>query len=167
VLTVTKPVGGRVRHHVAANGIVTLSRALLDQDVVSTRFPAGVTVLGVLVDRPDQCAVTSDSVTINADGAAISHGPLQVVAGNRVLFLYDLASMKDAVGPDSESAPVDASVGLRSGLGMAGVVAGFGTAAGWAASLAGSTLTQLVPAEHLTTHGAVRARLIELAVARG
>jgi hypothetical protein len=167
VLTVTKPVGGRVRHHVAANGIVTLSRALLDQDVVSTRFPAGVTVLGVLVDRPDQSAVTSDSVTITTDGAAIAHGPLQVVAGNRVLFLYDLASMKDAVGPDSESAPVDASVGLRSGLAMAGVVAGFGTAAGWAASLAGSTLTQLVPAEHLTTHGAVRARLIELEVARG
>lgn len=165
VLTLTAPVGARVRGHVAANGAVRLSRAMLDQQVVTTRFPAGVTVLGVVVDRPSAAAITKDVVTIATDGAGVTGGPVQVVSGNRVLFLYDLAVTDTPAG--APAAAVDASVGLRAGLAMSGVVAGHGTAAEWAASLAGSTLTQLVPAEHLTAHGAVHAQLIATEVTGG
>jgi hypothetical protein len=161
VLSLSRPAGLRVRGHLAATGVIPLSRAMLDQEVVRTVFPAATGVAGVLVDRPDPGALASDAVLIHTDHRPVTGLPVQVAAGNRTLFLYDLAPSPDRADT------VGVTVGLRAGLAMAGVVGAPGTAAAWAATLAGSTLHQLVPDEHLTPEGELRVRLVPSEVHNG
>ena len=162
VLSLSKPTGSSVRGHVAATGVIPLSRALLDQEAVSTEFPAAVSVVGVLVDRPDQGALASDAVIIRTDPTTVTGLPVQVAAGNRTLFLYDLAPATDGAADT-----VTVTVGLLHGLAMAGVVGATGSAAAWAATLAGSTLHQLVPNEALTAEGELGVRLVSREVSNG
>lgn len=152
VLSLSAVVGSWVRGHQHAVGVLPLARALAQQQVANTEFPAGVTMVGVLVDRPDGGVVNPDTVQVNTDGATVSARPVQVVAGNRTLFLYDLA-------PSGEATTVSIAVGLAEGLTLSGVVAARGTASAWAQSVAGTTLQQLVPSEHLSQDGVVTVRL--------
>jgi hypothetical protein len=142
-----------VRAHVAASGALAVSRAMLDQSVVGTELPAHVTVVGVLVDAPTQALLGPDDVVVHVDGATVDPLPVQVAAGRRTLFLYDLTD------PDPDRDEVTISVGVTARAALSGVLGTDGSAAGWAAALAGSTLTQLVPDEHLTPDGSVRVRL--------
>jgi hypothetical protein len=166
VVSLSKPIGASVRGHVAATGVITMSRAMLDQEAVSTELPSAVSVIGVLVDGPNQGAFASDAVIVHTDPGTTSDVPLLVKSGNRTLFLYDVAP-NPARQPNDTGAPVSVSVGLRAGLMMAGVVGAFGTAAAWAATLAGSTLTQLVAGEQLTPDGHLQVRLVRREVGNG
>jgi large repetitive protein len=152
VITLAKPIGSNVRRHIAATGIVALSRATLDQEVVHTQLPATVTVVGVIVDRGTRRDLASADIVIQAEGAQLS-GVRQVEAGSRTAFLYDVK----ADARDAETIAV--TVGLRSGLNLEGVFAGFGTTELWANTLAGTTLTQVVPDEPLSGEGELRVRL--------
>lgn len=166
VVSLSKPTGASVRGHVAAAGIITMSRAMLDQEAVRTELPGTVSVIGVLVDRPDQGVLAADAVIVHTDTGTTSDVPLLVTSGNRTLFIYDVAP--DAAGAVHDpTVPVSVSVGLLAGLSLAGVVGAFGTAAGWAATLAGSTLTQLVAGEQLTPDGDLQVRLARLEVPNG
>jgi hypothetical protein len=166
VVSLSKPTGASVRGHVAAAGIITMSRAMLDQEAVRTELAGTVSVIGVLVDRPDQGVLAADAVIVHTDTGTTSDVPLLVTSGNRTLFIYDVAP--DAAGAVHDpTVPVSVSVGLLAGLSLAGVVGAFGTAAGWAATLAGSTLTQLVAGEQLTPDGDLQVRLARLEVPNG
>ncbi len=156
VVRLAAPIGTRVRAHVAASGITAVSRAMLDQAaVVSTELPAHVTVVGVLRRRADRrrCSAPRTSwctSTARPSTRCRSRSPPAAAP----LFLYDLTD------PDP-----DRRRGSRSASGSPDVPrwpassATDGSAAGWAAALAGTTLTQLVPDEHLTPDGTVRVRL--------
>jgi hypothetical protein len=138
---------------------------MLTQEVVTTRFPTSLSVVGVLVDRDTQAVpAPPDAVIIHIDGATSAPLPLQVAAGNRTVYLYDIViDTADGAQPPSLSV----TVGLRTGLSLAGVLGAPGTASGWAAALAGSTLTQIVPDEQLTADGELRARLQQVEVTHG
>ncbi len=153
VVRLAAPVGTRVRAHVAASGVLAVSRAMVDQAVVGTELPAHVTVVGVLVDAPTQALLGPEDVVVHVDGATLDPLPVQVAAGCRTLFVYDLTD------PDPDRDEVTVSVGVTGRAALAGVLGTDGSAVGWAAELAGSTLTQLVPDEHLTPDGSVRVRL--------
>jgi len=154
VISLAKPIGSNLRRHVAATGIIALSRAMLDQEVVETHLPAAVTVVGVVVDRGARSSMATDDIMIHAAGASLAGAVLQVEAGHRTVFLYDvLAGATDA-------ATISVTAGLRAGLNLAGVFGGFGSAAAWAHALAGTTLTQVVPDEQLSADGAVHVRLV-------
>ncbi|MEV0181704.1 alpha/beta hydrolase [Streptomyces sp. NPDC050625] len=185
VLRLGVPFGPAVRGHVAASGVVPISAAMVQQAVIGTEFPRSVTVAGVLVDNATAAAPGPDEVIVHVDGALAGPLPVQVVAGRRTLYLYDLEPLPDKEhqrddqrdagqsqdGEWVQRAPDPArsadpgvgyllvSAGLTGDARLAGVLAGTGTAAEWAAELAGSTLTQLVPQEHLTPAGALRIRL--------
>src|SRR5260370_3274222 len=88
VLSLSKPAGLRVRGHLAATGVIPLSRAMLDQEVVRTVFPAATGVPGVLVDRPHPRALASDAVLIHPDHRPITGLPVQVAAGNPTPLLF-------------------------------------------------------------------------------
>jgi hypothetical protein len=154
VITLAKPIGSNVRRHVAATGIIELSRAMLDQEVVHTQLPASVTVVGVVVDRGTRSDIASADIVIHAAGATLAESVRQVEAGSRTMFLYDVESE----ARDAETISVTA--GLRAGLNLAGVFGGFGSAEMWANTLAGTTLSQIVPYEQLSGEGELRVRLV-------
>lgn len=154
VITLAKPIGSNVRRHVAATGIIALSRAMLDQEVVHTQLPASVTVVGVVVDRGTRRDIASADIVIHAAGARLAAAVRQIEAGSRTVFLYDVETEAN----DAETISVTA--GLRADLNLAGVFGGFGSAEMWAHTLAGTTLTQVVPDEQLSGHGALRVRLV-------
>ena len=154
VITLAKPIGSSLRRHVAAAGIIALSRAMLDQQVVHTQLPASVDVVGVMVDRGTRRDIASADIVIHTAGAKLAEAVRQVEAGSRTVFLYDVV----AEAEDAETISVTA--GLRDGLNLAGVFGGFGSADAWAHALAGSTLTQVVPDEQLSAEGEVRVRLV-------
>jgi hypothetical protein len=152
VLRLGVPGGPSVRGHVEASGVVPISSALAGQQVTGTELPRSVTVAGVLLDSPTDAMPGPDDILVNVDGATADPHPVQVVAGRRALYLYDVAAVKDA--------PVIViAAGVTGSARLAGVLGSTGTAAEWAAALAGSTLTQLVPDEHLTPDGALTMRL--------
>jgi len=68
------------------------------------------------------------------------------------IYLYDIRAVRGA-------GVIVIAAGVTGAARLAGVAASTGTAADWAAALAGSTLTQLVPDEHLTPDGAATIRL--------
>ncbi|WP_426595718.1 DUF6603 domain-containing protein [Cellulomonas sp. McL0617] len=158
VVRLSKPFAVGVRGHVEAAGIVPVTRAMLDQELVRTDLPASTTVIGVLVDGPRGVALGPEQVVVHTGGADVAALPLRVTAGNRTMFLYDLLA-DDPAGPT-----VGVSVGVVGDVALAGVVGAVGNAAQWAAVLAGSTLTQVVPDEHLTPDGSVQVRLMGKAV---
>ncbi|NTW40796.1 MAG: hypothetical protein HGA44_13090, partial [Cellulomonadaceae bacterium] len=154
VVRLSKPAGTQVRGQTASSGMLAVSRALLDQQAVGTELPPTIGTVGVLVDSPSVRSLGPDSVVVNVDGADVRGLPQQVVAGNRTLFLYDVV-----VPEPGKQELVRVSVGLLDDSSLAGVIGAPGTAAAWAAALAGSTLTQVVPDEHLTPDGSVQVRL--------
>jgi len=154
VITLAKPIGSNVRSHMAATGVIALSRAMLDQEVVETRLPSSIDVVGVVVDGGARCAIATDDIVIHSAGARLAENVLQVEAGNRTVFLYEV------VTEGAGDTPVSVTVGLRSGLNLAGVFGGFGSAGAWAHELAGTGLTQIVPDEQLSADGEVQARLL-------
>jgi hypothetical protein len=118
---------------------------------------AMIGVAGILVDAPTDAAPGPDDVLIHLEGATASGEPLRVSAGRRTLFLYDVSARRpNAV---ARRDVVTVSAGVIGPVTLAGVFGGLGTAAEWAAALAGSTLTQLVPDEHLTPDGSLSLRL--------
>ena len=155
-ISLTKTVGSNLRRHLAATGMIALSRATLAQEVVQTELPRTVSTIGVLVDHDPQATIASSDVVIHTEGATLAAPGLQVEAGKRTAYLYDVAvddTAKVAAGT------ISVAVGLRTGLTLAGVFGASGTAEDWADSLAGSTLTQIVPDEQLTPNGAVTLKL--------
>ena len=152
VLRLGVPGGPSVRGHVEASGVVPISSALAGQQVTGTELPRSVTVAGVLLDSPTDAVPGPDDILVNVDGATANPHPVQVVAGRRALYLYDVAAVKDAQ-------VIVIAAGVTGSARLAGVLGSTGTAAEWAAALAGSTLTQLVPDEHLTPDGALTMRL--------
>jgi hypothetical protein len=103
---------------------------------------------------PPPATVPDDDVIVHATGGTLAAEPLQVEGGDRTAFLYDVTR------DDRGDAGLRIAVGLRNSVRIAGVFGGAGTAAGWADSLAGTTLTQIVPDEQLTPNGAARVRLV-------
>ncbi len=152
VLRLGTPVGPAVRGHTAASGVLPISAALAEQQVTGTELPLFVTVAGVLLDSPTDAVPGPGDVLVHVSGAIADPHPVQVVSGRRTLYLYDLRAIKGAE-------VILIAAGVTGPARLAGVAASTGTAADWAAALAGSTLTQLVPAEHLTPDGAVTIRL--------
>ncbi|MCV2396527.1 hypothetical protein OEB99_19630, partial [Actinotalea sp. M2MS4P-6] len=152
VVRLGAPTGTRVRSHVAASGIATVSRAMLDQAAVQTDLPAHVTVVGVLLDAPTDALLGPEDVVVHVGGASLAPVPTQVAAGRRTAFLYDVTELDDG------AETITVTVGAPDAA-LAGVVASDGSADEWAATLAGTTLTQLVPDEQLTPDGTVRVRL--------
>ncbi len=154
VLRLGVPGGPSVRGHVEASGVVPISSALAGQQVTGTELPLSVTVAGVLLDSPTDAVPGPDDILVHVDGATANPHPVQVVSGRRTLYLYDVVAVKGA--------PVIAiAAGVTGPARLAGVLGSTGTAAEWAAALAGSTLTQLVPDEHLTPDGALTMRLVK------
>jgi hypothetical protein len=153
VLRLGVPGGPSVRGHVEASGILPISSALADQQVTGTELPLSVTVAGVLLDSTTDAVPGPDDILVHVDGATADPHPVQVVSGRRTLYLYDVAAVRGA--------PVIViAAGVTGAARLAGVLGSTGTAAEWAAELAGSTLTQLVPDEHLTPDGALTMRLV-------
>ena len=132
--------------------MLPISAALAEQQVTGTELPLFVTVAGVLLDSPTDAVPGPGDVLVHVSGATADPHPVQVVSGRRTLYLYDLRAVKGAE-------VILIAAGVTGPARLAGVAASTGTAAEWAAALAGSTLTQLVPQEHLTPDGAVTIRL--------
>jgi hypothetical protein len=132
--------------------VLPISAALAEQQVTGTELPLFVTVAGVLLDSPTDAVPVPDDVLVRLSGATAGPHPVQVVAGRRTLYLYDIRAVKGA-------GVIVLAAGVTGPARLAGVAASTGTAADWAAALAGSTLTQLVPDEHLTPDGALTIRL--------
>jgi hypothetical protein len=153
VLRLGVPGGPSVRGHVEASGVVPISCALAGQQVTGTELPRSVTVAGVLLDSPTDAVPGPDDILVHVDGATANPHPVQVVSGRRTLYLYDVAAVKDAP-------MIVIAAGVTGPARLAGVLGSTGTAAEWAAALAGSTLTQLVPDEHLTPDGTLTMRLV-------
>ena len=153
VLRLGVPGGPSVRGHVEASGVVPISSALVGQQVTGTELPRSVTVAGVLLDSPTDAVPGPDDILVHVDGATANPHPVQVVSGRRTLYLYDVAAVKDAP-------MIVIAAGVTGPARLAGVLGSTGTAAEWAAALAGSTLTQLVPDEHLTPDGTLTMRLV-------
>jgi hypothetical protein len=162
VVSLSKPIGAAIRGHAAATGMITVSRALLAQEVVQTDFGPVVTVIGVLIDNPDATRLGPESVILNTEQVRVAGLPIQVTAGTRTLFLYDVRPRPADAGDTDR---VSVTVGLITPPGatepivLSGVVGGTGTAANWATTLNGSTLTEVVGAEQLTVDGSVSVRL--------
>jgi hypothetical protein len=152
VLRLGVPAGPAVRAHTEASGVLPISAALAEQQVTGTELPLFVTVAGVLLDSPTDAVPGPGDVLVHVSGATADPHPVRVVSGRRTLYLYDLRAIKGAE-------VILIAAGVTGPARLAGVVASTGTAADWAAALAGSTLTQLVPEEHLTPDGAVTIRL--------
>jgi hypothetical protein len=152
VLRLGAPAGVTVRSQRAASGVVAIATALAGQEVTATELPSDMTVVGVLLDNSTDAVPGPDDVVVHVDGGTARPLPLQVVAGRRTLYLYD-------VKPDRSQELMVVSAGITGRATLAGVVASTGTAAEWAAALAGSTLTDLVPDEQLTPDGSVSVRL--------
>ncbi|GAA3586432.1 DUF6603 domain-containing protein [Kribbella ginsengisoli] len=162
VVSLSKPIGASIRGHAAATGMITVSRALLAQEVVQTDFGPFVSVIGVLIDNPDATRLGPESVILNTEQVRVSSQPIQVTAGTRTLFLYDVRRRpSDAGDPDRISVTVGLLTppGATAPIVLSGVVGGTGTAANWATTLNGSTLTEVVGAEQLTVDGSVSVRL--------
>lgn len=162
VVSLSKPIGAAVRGHAAATGMITVSRAMLAQEVVQTDFGPVVTVIGVLIDNPAGTRLGPDSVILNTEQARVTGMPLQVTSGNRTLFLYDVRRRR---ADDGGTERISVTVGLITPPGatepivLSGVIGGTGTAANWATTLNGATLTEVVGAEQLTVDGSVSVRL--------
>lgn len=155
VLSLSKPFGANVRRHVGTAGLVPLSLAMLEQEVVETALPAAVSLIGVLIDAERDGVASPDSVVVHSAGAILSETPLHIRAGQRSLFLYEIV-------PAQASAPIEAitiTVGVASKLSLAGVIGTHGQAADWAHALASTPLAQLVGSEQLSIDGAVNVQL--------
>ncbi len=119
VLSLSKPIGSNLRLHVASTGIIALSRAVLDQEVVQTDLPPSLPVVGVVVDRDARATIAEDDIIVHVNGATLSEAVLQVEAGDRTVFLYDVAGEPGAT-------TLSVTVGLRSGVSLAESSAGLG-----------------------------------------
>ena len=106
----------------------------------------------MLVDSPTDAVPGPGDVVVHVDGAKADPLPRQVVSGRRTLYLYDVQG-------DPKQDAIVVAAGLTGPARLAGVLGSSGSAAEWAAALAGSTLTQLVPDEHLTPDGSANVRL--------
>jgi hypothetical protein len=157
-LRLSAPIGGAVRSQVAATGMVPISNALLDQQVVQTDFSPAVTVIGVLVENPSGLPLGPDAVVVGVDRASVSGDPMRIEAGRRTLFLYDVTLGDAPTDRISVTAGLIQVADLDPHF-LAGVLGAPGSAADWAAALNGSTLTQLVGAEQLTVDGSIQVRL--------
>lgn len=157
VVSLSVPFGGNVRRHVGTAGLVSLSRALIEQQVVTTALPAGVSLVGLLVDAERDAAISPGSVLVHTGGVTLSATPLQVRAGQRALFLYDVTAILE---PDGAPQPITINVGLAGNLSLAGVFGAHGAATDWAHVLAGTQLGQLVGSEQLSIDGALGVQLV-------
>ncbi|MGH8891780.1 MAG: DUF6603 domain-containing protein [Actinomycetes bacterium] len=152
VLRLGAPNGVTARAHRVASGIVSIAAALTEQQVAGTELPGTVTVVGVLLDSTTDAVPGPQDVMVHVQGGTAAPTPLQVVAGRRTLYLYD-------VRPHSAGDPLLVSAGVTGKTTLAGVLGSTGSAAEWAAAFAGSTLTELVPPEQLTPDGSLVVRL--------
>jgi hypothetical protein len=152
VLRLGTPSGVTVRTQRAASGVVSIATALADQEITSTELPPDLTVVAVLLDNATDALPGPDDVIVHVDGGTARPLPLQVAAGRRTLYLYD-------VKPDHSRDLMLVSTGVTGRATLAGVIGSTGSAAEWAAALSGSTLTELVPDEQLTPDGSLVIRL--------
>ncbi|HEX5087846.1 MAG TPA: DUF6603 domain-containing protein, partial [Nocardioides sp.] len=152
VLRLGTPAAVTVRAQRAASGVVAIAAALADQQLTGTELPTELSVVGVLLDNSTDALPGPDDVVVTVDGGRAEPLPIQVAAGRRTLYLYDVKA-------DRSRDLMLVSVGVTGPATLAGVVGSTGTAAEWAAALAGSTLTELVPDEQLTPDGSLTVRI--------
>jgi len=123
----------------ASYGTVTASDAMAGQIGVETRLPAGVNVVIVVLDMTDASAAAAGDLALGLDGGTLSPAPQRVIAANRRLLIYDVASV------DPGAAALTVSVASAHAWTVGGVIGVHGSAPEWATLLAGGIPDHFVP----------------------
>ena len=137
----------------AAQAMVRLSEALVDQIGVETWLPTSISVIGVILDIKDACANDDGDLNIAVTGATLATPPVRVAGGQRKLLLYDIASR------DPHEPHISISVVSKEGVRMAGIVGLGGRAQEWGVRLNGGVPEHWVSEGPLTPDGAVSVRI--------
>jgi thiamine phosphate synthase YjbQ (UPF0047 family) len=124
------------------------------QNGVQTRLPTRVSVVLVILDAQDPCAVEEGDFGIAADGAVLQTPPIPVGGGRRRALLYDVAE------PSRVEDHFTVSLASKEGWRVAGVIGLSGRSIEWANRWHGNVPEDLAPTGPLTPHGSVRVQLV-------
>jgi hypothetical protein len=145
----------------AAQAMVRLSEALVDQKGVETWLPIPVSVVGLLLDILDPTASQDGDLAIAVKGGTLSTQPVRVVGGNRKMLFYDVVSR------DANATYLSVSVASRSGLRLSGIVGLSGSAQEWGIRLNGQVPEHWVSEGPLTPDGQVTVTILGSGAAPG
>jgi hypothetical protein len=150
--------------HRVDQALVTAGHAVHEQSGVETILPAGVTTLGILLERVDGSAdaTPSDGLRLSVQRAVVAtERPVTVAGGSRGLLLYDVRAMRTALGT------ISVAVAHKPEWRVAGVFGMRETAAYWARMLAAESMGTLVENGPLTAQGRTRVAFVVEAVPAG
>jgi hypothetical protein len=124
------------------------------QHGVETRLPTRVSVVVVILDAQDSCAVEDGDFGIAVDGATLKTPPVPVGGGRRRALLYDV--VEPTRGRDFFTVALASKEGWR----VAGVIGLAGRSVEWANRWHGNIPEDMAPVGPLTPHGSVRIQLL-------
>jgi hypothetical protein len=124
------------------------------QHGMQTRLPTRVSVVMVILDARDPCAVEEGDFAIAVDGAILKTPPVPVGGGRRRALLYDVAE------PTRSRDFFTVSLASKEGWRVAGVIGLAGRAIEWANRWHGNVPEDMAPVGPLTPHGSVRIQLV-------
>ena len=153
VIILAQPALTAKRRLPAAQAMVRLSEALVDQTGVETWLPITVSVVGLLLDVLDPSASQDGDLSIAVKGGTLSTPPVRVAGGNRKMLFYNVLSR------DANATYISVSVGSRSGLRLSGIVGLSGSAQQWGIRLNGQVPEHWVGEGPLTPDGQVTVRI--------
>jgi len=149
VITLRQAAQTNKRQLAAAQAMVRLSEALVDQPGVETWLPVGVGVVALILDIVDASATQDGDLAIAATGATLSTQLVRVAGGNRKMLFYDVLSR------DPNATYLSVSAASRDGLRVAGVVGLSGRAQEWGVRLNGRVPEHWVSDGPLTPDGQI------------
>jgi hypothetical protein len=154
VIILAQPALTNKRRLPAAQAMVRLSEALVDQPGVETWLPTAISVVGLLLDIVDPSASQDGDLAIAVKGATLSTPPVRVVGGNRKMLFYDV------LAHDANATYISVSVGSRSGLRLSGIVGLSGRAQEWGIRLNGQVPEHWVGEGPLTPDGQITVTIV-------
>jgi len=132
----------------ASYGTVAAADAVAGQIGVETRLPATVTVVIIALDVADQGAAQAGDLAVGFTGGTLA-GPQRVLAGQRRLLFYDVASA------DAGATSFTVSVASAQAWKVGAVIGAGGAAAELASALAGGIPDRFVPDGPMSPGGSV------------
>ena len=132
----------------ASYGTVAAADAVAGQVGVETQLPATVTVVIIALDVADQGAARAGDLAIGFTGGTLA-GPQRVLAGQRRLLFYDVASA------NAGATSFTVSVASAQAWAVGAVIGAGGTAAELASALAGGIPDRFVPDGPMSPGGSV------------
>jgi hypothetical protein len=133
----------------ASYGMVSGGGAVAGQPGVETLLPAGVDVVIVGLDLSDPSVALQGDLSIGVVGATLTTPPVRVLAGDRRVLLYPVATKT------ADASSIAVSAASAAGWSLAAVAGVRGDANEWAATLSQGLPDQFVPNGPLSPGGSV------------